>query len=73
LGKRITTTYHTYRMKGKLILKKTVWFEMQVSETEKPKPQTSEDITEIKWFKKSDFAEVQKNTFSSIKELLTKL
>jgi len=73
LGKRITTTYHTYRMKGKLILKKTVWFEMKISEMEKPKPQTSEDITEIKWFKKSDFPEVEKNTFSSIKELLARL
>jgi ADP-ribose pyrophosphatase YjhB (NUDIX family) len=72
LGKRITTTYHTYRMKGKLILKKTVWFEMLISDAEKPKPQTSEDITEIRWFKKSEWNEVEKNTFASIKELLIK-
>jgi 8-oxo-dGTP pyrophosphatase MutT (NUDIX family) len=73
LGKRITTTYHTYRLKGKLILKKTVWFEMHISEAEKPKPQTSEDITDLKWFKKSEWSEIEKNTFASIKELMAKL
>jgi ADP-ribose pyrophosphatase YjhB (NUDIX family) len=73
LGKRIATTFHTYRMKGKIILKKTVWFEMHVSDNENPKPQASEDITEIRWFKKNDWTEVEKNTFSSIKELLASL
>ncbi len=73
LGKRISTTYHTYRLKGKLILKKTVWFEMQISDAEKTNPQTAEDITEIRWFKKSEWNEVEKNTFASIKELLTNL
>ena len=73
LDQRITTTYHTYRLKGKLILKKTVWFGMHISDAEKTKPQTSEDITEIRWFKKSEWAEVEKNTFASIKELLAKL
>jgi ADP-ribose pyrophosphatase YjhB (NUDIX family) len=73
LGKRITSTYHTYRLKGKLILKKTVWFEMHVSDAEKPKPQTSEEITEIGWFKKSEWNDVAKNTFASIRELLAAL
>ena len=73
LGNRLATTYHTYRLKGKLILKKTVWFEMQISDKETPKPQTSEEITEIRWFKKKDWAEVEKNTFASIRELLASL
>jgi 8-oxo-dGTP pyrophosphatase MutT (NUDIX family) len=73
LGKRITTTYHTYRMKGKLILKKTVWFEMHISDNENPQPQLSEDITEIRWFDKKNWDEVEKNTFASIRELMRSL
>lgn len=73
LGNRLSTTYHTYRIKGKLILKKTVWFEMQVTAGEDPKPQLSEEITEIRWFNKNGLLEVNKNTFASIRELLVKL
>jgi ADP-ribose pyrophosphatase YjhB (NUDIX family) len=73
LGKRITATYHTYRLKDKLILKKTVWFEMHISNDENPRPQASEDITEIRWFEKKNWTEVEKNTFASIRELLASL
>jgi ADP-ribose pyrophosphatase YjhB (NUDIX family) len=73
LGNRIATTYHTYRLKGKLILKKTVWFEMHISDNENPQPQTSEDITETRWFKKNEWTEVEKNTFASIRELMASI
>ena len=46
---------------------------MEMSDAEKPKPQAIEDITEIRWFKKSEWNEVEKNTFASIKELLLKI
>ena len=47
-------TYHIYNLKNKQVIKKTSWFEMLYDGTESPIPQTEEDITKVKWFKKQD-------------------
>jgi hypothetical protein len=36
LGKKITTTYHTYYMGGKFVLKETEWYDMGVNKSPKP-------------------------------------
>ena len=73
LGKRLKTTYHTYRLKNKLILKKTIWFEMTSGPREQPRPQLSENITEVRWFAENDLEIVRKNTWASIRDLLESL
>lgn len=70
LGRRLATTYHTYRLKNKLILKKTIWFEMKVKSDEMPAPQLIEEITEVKWVPPAALDTVKSNTWASIRELL---
>jgi ADP-ribose pyrophosphatase YjhB (NUDIX family) len=70
LGRRLTTTYHTYRLKNKLILKKTIWFEMSIDDNEHPAPQLSEEITELRWFSRENLKMVEQNTYTSICDLL---
>jgi 8-oxo-dGTP pyrophosphatase MutT (NUDIX family) len=68
----IGVTYHAYREGEIIILKKTYWFGMSYTGEKKPVPQTSEDISRIKWLDRSDIERtVYKNTFASIKDLLT--
>ena len=48
-GKRITRTFHTYRLPdGTRVLKYTYWYAM-LSADETPKPQIEEEITEAVW------------------------
>jgi len=70
LGKKITTTYHTYLMKGELVLKKTNWYEMGVNKVPKLKPQYEEDITEAIWLETSKFDKIRKNTYPLIADIL---
>ncbi len=67
---KLTDTYHTYELKGKLILKKTEWFQMYYGGTSKPIPQTEENITEVKWYNQSFKEEFSRHTYASIRELL---
>jgi 8-oxo-dGTP pyrophosphatase MutT (NUDIX family) len=52
LGTFLTTTYHTYDLKGKTIIKPSHWFRMEIWDDEKLIPQTEEDITAIKFVTK---------------------
>jgi len=70
LGAKIGTTYHTYRLHGKFILKQTDWYDMAVSGTPKPVPQTAEGITEAKWFEPAELDSVRENTYPLILDLL---
>jgi 8-oxo-dGTP pyrophosphatase MutT (NUDIX family) len=63
-------TYHIYILKGKPVLKKTVWFAMNCSGQQILKPQTEEGITRVEWFKKENLNEVFANTYPSVKAVL---
>ena len=62
----LLSTYHTYTINDKPVLKKTTWFEMLYSGNLEPVPQIKEHITEVKWFDKSELGEVVKNTYQLI-------
>ncbi len=70
LGKKLTTTYHTYTQGNKKILKQSHWYEMDVPNGQKLVPQLEEDITDIQWIKSTKLSEVRGNTFKSIADLL---
>ena len=70
LKKPLLVSYHTYDENGKHFLKETHWFVMKASAKQLLQPQLEEQITEIKWVGKKDMAEILKNTFSSIVEVL---
>ncbi len=65
----LMSTYHTYPLKKKLVLKKTYWFQMDFTGDESLIPQKEEDIEEARWFKTSELHEPFKNTFPLIIDL----
>ncbi len=67
----LTPTYHTYFEKAIPHLKKTRWFRMLYSGSEKPKPQTEEFITNIIWGKEKDMKIIIKNTYPSTIDLMS--
>lgn len=68
--KELVSTYHTYHIEEKPILKRTYWFEMLCEDESKLIPQTEEGITDVKWLSKKDLQQVSDNTYESIKEVL---
>lgn len=74
--KHLPPTYHIYESpydnsKGKLIFKKTFWFEMIYSGIENGVPQTNEGITKISWIKKNKLEDVLENTYQNLKEIIS--
>ena len=70
LIKDLIKTYHTYDLKGQMILKETVWYEMFYDGNEKLIPQIKEEISEAHWFNHNMFREIRENTYGSIIDIL---
>lgn len=70
IDKLICTTYHTYWLDGKPILKSTDWYLMEYNGSASLTPQTDEDITEAVWAKPEDIDKLLENSFSSIPEVI---
>jgi len=70
LGKKIATTYHTYYMRNKFVLKQTKWYNMGVNKIPKLTPQLEEDIDQAEWLKASDLKKVKENTYPLILEIV---
>jgi len=70
VGKSLSDTYHVYKEHGKIILKRTLWFEMLLTDNERPLPQEEEGITEVRWFDYHSMGEIMKNTYDSLKETI---
>lgn len=73
--RELPSTYHIYcspwlPADDNWVWKETRWFEMVYDGTEHPSPQTEEDITEIRWFARSELDEVLGNTYGNIARLL---
>lgn len=68
--KELPSTFHTYYMEEKAVLKQTFWFEMECKSSSDLIPQTEEGITEVKWVKKKDFKKILANTYPSIKDVM---
>ena len=72
ITKLLEVTYHTYKLKGKNILKRTYWYEMHHDGNQKPVPQTEEEITDAVWVGSDNYDKVLRNTFPSIIQVLKK-
>lgn len=66
LGEKICTTWHTYTMKKKMILKKTVWFTMDIVKDNKMTPQLEEDIEEVRWMTPKEVYHALHDSYKSI-------
>ncbi len=69
---QLDDTYHIYQLRGQYILKRTFWFRMLSETSEKIKPQTEEDILEVKWKNKDEVKTALKNSYGSVRDLLSK-
>jgi len=67
---KITETYHTYEMNGKLFLKQNYWFYFIYKGDKHLVPQTEEDISVAKWMKISGLKEFESDSYASILEVL---
>ncbi len=64
--KKLCTTWHTYTMKRKKILKKTVWYMMTAVNHSDMKPQTEEDIEELRWMSPKEVFHALQHSYKSI-------
>jgi 8-oxo-dGTP pyrophosphatase MutT (NUDIX family) len=69
--KPLISTYHTYPVKNGLALKKTTWFEMLYTGRSQPKPQTEEDINEVKWVPARQLEPYLNDSFPAIRDVFT--
>jgi hypothetical protein len=70
----LSPTFHIYEHKGKMVLKKTFWFEM-ITKTENQIliPQTEEGITQVAWLDGNKIIEAMENTYENIKIIVKEL
>lgn len=71
ISQPLISTYHTYELRGKQILKRTQWFEMQYPGTEEPVLQSKEGITDYRWVKPKETNFMLGNSFHSILDVLS--
>lgn len=67
---KLITTYHIYPFKDGFALKVTHWYRMKYIGAGTTKPQTEEDITEVKWVSESEMEVVLENTYGNIRMVL---
>jgi hypothetical protein len=66
----LISTYHTYRLKGKKVLKKTRWFEMDYQGSGLPVLESREGITDYRWTVPGQTDFIRQNTYASILDVL---
>ncbi len=66
LGKRICTTWHTYTMNRRAMLKKTKWYYMDLIDDSKMKGCSEEDIEEVRWMREKKVYLALKQSYRSI-------
>jgi 8-oxo-dGTP pyrophosphatase MutT (NUDIX family) len=72
LEKQLDSSFHVYEspyVPGQWIFKTTCWFLMYYEGKEQPVPQSEEDISEVRWFRRHELSEVQQNTYASLQPL----
>ncbi|MGK7390490.1 MAG: NUDIX hydrolase [Candidatus Cyclobacteriaceae bacterium M2_1C_046] len=66
MGDKICSTWHTYTMKKKNILKKTTWYAMDIVDDKKMKPEIAEDIEDVRWMNPRDVYHALESSYKSI-------
>ncbi|MBK6521473.1 MAG: NUDIX domain-containing protein [Sphingobacteriaceae bacterium] len=69
--KQLPDTYHIYEYKTGHALKVSYWFHMETSSNKELKPQTEENIEEVRWLSVDEIKSiVLKNTYITIEKLV---
>lgn len=64
--RRLVTTWHTYTMNRNNMLKRTRWYVMEALDDSKMRPETGEDIEELRWMTKKEVYHALSNSYKSI-------
>jgi ADP-ribose pyrophosphatase YjhB (NUDIX family) len=67
VSKRICTTWHTYTMNKRAMLKKTRWYVMEVVDDTNARPAQEEDIEELRWMTQKEVYHALENSYRSIR------
>lgn len=67
LDERVCTTWHTYSMNGKWVLKRTKWYRMTCLDDAGMAPQAEEDIDQIEWVDRREGQRMLANSYSSVR------
>lgn len=75
IEKQLPSTFHIYRStykesEGEWLFKETFWFEMKYDGVGNGQPQTEENITKIRWFKKEELGSILSNTYANLHSLI---
>jgi 8-oxo-dGTP pyrophosphatase MutT (NUDIX family) len=65
-GAKICTTWHTYTMNRKAMLKKTRWYVMDLIDDSRMRPDSNEDIEEIRWMNPREVYHALEHSYKSI-------
>ena len=71
-GMKICTTWHTYTMNKRAMLKKTRWYMMDCVDDSKMKPQAAEDIEDIRWMSRKEVFHALEHSYKSISYVFEK-
>lgn len=66
IGKKVCTTWHTYTMNKRAMLKKTKWYLMEVDDDSKMRPEGTEDIEETRWMSPKEVYHALEHSYKSI-------
>lgn len=67
VGKKICTTWHTYTMNKRAMIKKTRWYIMDVIDDSRMQPQLDEDIEEVRWMSRKEIYHALEHSYKSIR------
>jgi ADP-ribose pyrophosphatase YjhB (NUDIX family) len=63
---KICTTWHTYTMNKRAMIKKTKWYAMDIVDDSKMRPDSSEDIEETRWMNGKEVYHALEHSYKSI-------
>jgi ADP-ribose pyrophosphatase YjhB (NUDIX family) len=73
INEKLCITYHVYNIDDKRILKFSHWFLMRCNDNEQGLvPQTIEGITDATWMTATDALNILDNSYSSVRDVLTR-
>ena len=67
---KMEETYHTYKLNGKKVIKRTIWYSMFTESSSSLIPQYKEGITKVVWVDINDIEKKLQNSFATIATLL---
>ena len=70
LRNKICTTWHTYLLNGKYILKKTHWYHMGCHDDSQMTPQADEEIEDVQWMDFDQTRQALYNSYRTVRHVI---